>query len=329
MQIAGSKGVRFSPQISYQLDRRSIWRTRLPETFAYKDIFYRVLGSRQFDMFLNASESWQRRNRVGIRPAENGVRLRRGSNIFLGGEGSGGKAALAMKIAVSPAVNLDGDILGDREKILVVSFLYPREYYVNIRNVLLVRRRQEYGLSSYDRRPVLEVMHLYPGNYLPDQLFNRIEWALEAAELSGESFTTIILDGLHNVFLQFPEIEAYSLFWPQLYASLRSRRITIISTHTTFVLQGKAQGEEYRLDDKRSEPLRHALVVKTDYSFEVDPLNDQRSGYYVSKRPYIGSGIFTLKTLAAIDQRMPDLPLLWSREKLLVFTSDQGELPFN
>ncbi len=327
LQIGGTKGVRFSPQINYQIDRKAIWRTRLPEMRVEKRVMRRVLSQDAFERF----DRFRARRRVGadagFHDLQLGVRLFRGSNIFLNGEGSGGKAALALKIAISPTFEADGSQIERAERVLVVSFLYPSQYYENIVRTLLTLRRVEYGIPAYELRPAIEVIHLYPGNYRADQLFNRIEWMLDAADLQGEPFTTVLIDGLHNVFLQFPQIEDYKLFWPQLYAVLRLRPLTIISTHTTFVLQGALAGAEYRLDDQRSEPLRHALVQKTDFRFEIDPYQRSADGYYERTTSSSTSNIFCIRAISAINQPIPQHELMWSRDHLVMFEPDRRPQP--
>lgn len=321
LQISGAKGVRFSPQINYQLDRKALWLTRLPEMDASKQVMRLVLSQSAFHRFAQMPPIRRARRDWSFQPLNDGLALFRGSNVFLNGEGSGGKAALALKMALSPT--WDGKARSTRsEKVLIISFLYPRQYYDNILRTLLTLRRLEYGIPISEERPTIEVIHLYPGNYRADQLFNRVEWELDAAELRGEPYSSVVIDGLHNVFLQFPEIEDYTLFWPQLYAALRSRPITIISTHTTFVLQGAAEGGNYRLDDERSEPLRHALVQKTDFRFEIDPYVLNADGIYERARSSSTSNIFCLRAVSAINQPIPDFELMWSREHLVLFKPD-------
>lgn len=335
LQISGAKGVRFSPQINYQLDRKALWRTRLPEMHAAKKVMRLGLSQTEFDRFSITPASRRSRLDLSFRELPQGLSLFRGSNVFLNGEGSGGKAALALKMAISPTWEGAARV-ARAEKVLIVSFLYPREYYDNILRTLLTLRRLEYGMAPGEERPSIEVIHLYPGNYRADQLFNRVEWELDAAELQGDPYTSVLIDGLHNVFLQFPEIEEYTLFWPQLYAALRSRPITIISTHTTFVLQGAAEGSNYRLDDQRSEPLRHALVQKTDFRFEIDPYLLNEDGIYERAMSASTSNVFCIRAVSAINQPIPDVELMWSREHLLLFEPrartparpPQGELDF-
>lgn len=326
LQIAGVKGVRFSPQINYQLDRKALWRTRLPEMRVTKKVLALVMTQGAFERFTFYQGKRRSLRDVQFRESAAGVRIFRGSNIFLNGEGSGGKAALALKMAISPTYDAKGEMVLRAEKVLIVSFLYPREYYIGILRTLLARRRVEYGISTSDIRPVIEVIHLYPGNYRADQLFNRVEWELDAAELQGDPYTAVLIDGLHNVFLQFPEIENYTLFWPQLYAALRSRPVTIISTHTTFILQGAAEGGEVRLDDQRSEPLRHALVQKTDFRLEIDPYVLDANDRYVRARSSSTSNVFCIRAVSAINQPIPQHELMWSRENLVLFEPTKDDV---
>ena len=135
--------------------------------------------------------------------------------------------------------------------------------------------------------------------------------------------TCVVIDGIHNVFLQFPEIEKYGLFWPQLYSALRSRKVTTISTHTTLALPYQtSQQNAAKVDDNRSEPLRHALVQKTDFQFEVDPWPLSQYGLDFEGLPSdyaVLSDLFVVKTVSAIGQRLPRGHVLWSREELELY----------
>lgn len=322
LQISGAKGVRFSPQINYRLDHKALWLTRVPDKSVHKKVLKLVMGQDDFKVLARRPSRYRGK---GFHESDAGVFLFKGSNIFLNGEGSGGKAALAIKLALSPSFSA-GTLLESPERILVVSFLYPEQYYQDIKSALLRLRALEYGINRFAFAPSLKVIHLYPGNYRSDQLFNRIEWELEAADLSGNPYTAVVIDGLHNVSLQFPEIENYPLFWPQLYASLRSRPVTIISTHTTFSQQ-VGQRDHQALEHRGAQPLRHFLVQNTDFRFEIDPATTNASGRYVRADVWAASNIFWVRTTAAINQRIPKRDLLWSRDQLVLFDTDQGELP--
>jgi hypothetical protein len=319
-QVAGEKGVRLSPQINYQLDRRAIWKPRLPNFSAVKVVTRLETSEEDGARLLTA----------------NSVNIPIGSNIFINGLGSGGKAALALKLAMAPAFdgkamefspgkNFDPraftypkNLKPFSEKILVISFLYGREYYEDIFRKLRMLRQKEMPIDCSDFYPYLDVIHLYPGFLKPNDLFNRIEWRLQAAELMGVPFTSVIIEGIHNVFLQFPELQLYPLFWPQLFSTLRTRPLTTITTHTNmelsfsgllrrgtrdFASEKEVSPAIYNIDDDRSEPLRHALIQQTDFSFEVTPAGSSPN-------------IFDVRVRSAIRQSIPVKAMKWSRDKL-------------
>jgi hypothetical protein len=328
-QIAGDKGVRLSPQINYQLERRTIWRTRLPDFDLVKIVTRLETNSADGERRLTA----------------NSVNIPRGSNIFINGLGPGGKAALSLKIAMAPLFKepplrvsqrnefnpkafLDSkNIFAAQENILVVSFLYARDYYEKIFRDLIMLRRKEMPYDYEATTPYMDVIHLYPGYLRPNDLFNRIEWRLREAELDGVPFTSVIVEGIHNVFLQFPELQSYPLFWPQLFSMLRSRPLTTITTHTNMGLSFEdyerpapdAEGHRddprmsYRVDDRRSEPLRHALVQQTDFSFDVTPSGEDRNE-------------FEFRVKSAIDQSIPKNRMVWSRRELIFLARRQASL---
>ncbi|MBO9449902.1 AAA family ATPase [Tropicibacter sp. R16_0] len=338
LQIAGDKGVRFTPQINYQLDRLSIWNARLPYMPVYKRVMQIACRQEDLKYIPDGPASAPSRNLSFFSNDVASVNLYRGSNIFLNGEGSGGKAGLALKIATAPSFHTDdgNTPIEKPEKVLVVSFLYPEEYYANIMVRLRGLRIREYPNLSPNFEPRLEVLHLYPGHLKPDALYSKIEWALRASQLSGDPFTTIVIDGIHNVFLQFPEIEKQNLFWPQLFSLLRTRNLTSILTHTILSVRMNAANHDSRygsrtdayrnVDDSRSDPLKHALVLKTDFRFEIDP-HELRGPSPEVSAPHT----FQVETHSAIGQPIPDArnnPLYWSREKLVFFTETQQAMNF-
>lgn len=328
-QIAGTKGVRFSPQINYQLDRRATWKVRVPNEKTFKKVVVTVAADyKELTKLPDSRNRSTAAKRASVRFVESchGPKVFVGSHVFLNGQGSGGKAALALKIAMAPSFDEGAPhkIIEKPERILVVSFLYPKEYYEELLRRLRLVRATEYGLkrNSEDERRLatrMEVIHLYPGHLRPNDLYNRIEWELDGGELNGDPYTCVVIDGIHNVFLQFPEIESYKLFWPQIYNSLRSRPIMTITTHTTLSVpraidDGTVIAPLQQVDDNRSEPLRHALVQKTDFQFEVDPVPRGKAPY---KDNEALSSLFAVRTLSAIGQAIPEGWVLWSREKLV------------
>ncbi|WP_411884662.1 hypothetical protein [Polaromonas sp. YR568] len=334
LQIGGMKGVRLSPQINYQLEKQSHWRPRLPDTTQVLPGLCRARSLKSIGelmQLITTPDTANAGKNASYVDSPSSVSIYEGSHVFINGQGSGGKAALAMKLAISPsfkAASIESSLKTPptRQRVLVVSFLYPADYYEHLLRRLRVIQQNEYRrekLAVSGPPPRLEVIHLYPGHLRPHDLFNRIEWELDAAELNADPYTCVVIDGIHNVFLQFPEIEKYGLFWPQLYSALRSRKVTTISTHTTLALPYQTwQQTSTKVDDNRSEPLRHALVQKTDFQFEVDPwpLSQFALNYETLPSEYaVLSDLFVVKTVSAIGQRLPRGHILWSREELELY----------
>ena len=316
-QIDGNNGVRISPQMNYQIERRAIWRASLPDRSSFK----KVLSRARIDPFDNDD--------TRIDSAHHSIKLFKNSHVVINGIGSGGKAGLALKIAMSPYFEdqkskSDGKLFRSvifPEKILVISFLYQKDYYDVLVRKLRNLLSSEYSESdSKQLESTCEVLHLYPGNLRPHDLFNRIDRKLDGAELMGRPYSTVIIDGIHNVYLQFPQIQQYPLFWAQLFSSLRTRKMSVITTHTTLALPYALDrhNNSVIVDDNRSEPLRHSLVQKSDFQIEVDPVPNSSMINVYAEHPQFEKiqQLHVLKVVAAIGQPVPFGVLLWNRDKL-------------
>jgi KaiC/GvpD/RAD55 family RecA-like ATPase len=310
-QISGEKGLRFTPQIHFCLETASVWKMQLHDENFEKRVLCKA-----------AKEGNWTNRRVSSADFEKdfaSVRLYRSSNIFINGQGSGGKAGMALKIASSPFCKSGSDEVANlKERILVISFLYPEDYYLLVHANMRPLREYEYSNFPYkDGFSRIDVIQFYPGFLKPSSLFNRIRWSLEEADCNGDPYTTVILDGLHNVFIQFPELEKMQMVWPQLYSMLRQRTLMIITTHTVLTvptLDGAGKQGKIGIDDFRSDPLRHALVQKTDYSFEVDPVEPDHKNSDAAVQ-------YEVRTLSAIGQALPgaNRRLCWHREQLFFY----------
>lgn len=341
VHISGARGVRFSPQIAYLLERQAHLKSSLPNRNRYKDVLKRVLVAEHFLLLCEGRQNQSRglKRETSSRSAE----IYEGSHVFINGLGSGGKAALGLKLAISPAkhrtistgedgnVSFAEEIIHERQRVLVVSFLYPQEYYDELTRRLLKERQAEYGISTKDLIPRVNVLQLYPGHLQPNDLYNKIIQELDRAELLGEPYQTIVLEGIHNVFLQFPRIEENRLFWPQLYSSLRIRSTTTITTHTNLAMPAQEfeSNESFafrqpQIDDARFEPLKHALVQKTDFHIEVSPLS-LKSGPEKSHYPNNGVDLFVVRSISSIGQTSPAGHVLWSRGRLCLGDSIELE----
>lgn len=329
-QISGRKGVRFTPQMNYQLDTLSIWNAHLADKSRHKRLLLSAFREDDLKKFPDTDRARLPTDLAPYASEKRSVKLWRSSNIFINGEGSGGKAALALKMAIAPYFSEANQLASmPAEKVLVISFLYPEEYYKNVLDRLVNLADLENDDLPETYEPEMTVIHLYPGHLKPDVLFNRIFWTIRAAELAGDRFTSVVIDGIHNVFLQFPEIEKQTLFWPQLFNMLRTMDMSVIITHTMLsvreVIKGghrSAAEVSYRfVDDNRSGPLRHALVNQTDFRIEVDPASE--GGLAEEQHAFV------VEVHSAIGQSLPSAldKLYWSRERLVFFEGlKQGRL---
>ncbi len=337
--MSGDDGVRFTPQASYLLEEFATLKPSLPDVSLSKSFLNRSFADEDLKHFPQNESPNPRQVKqlsdinLSAVPARLGVDIFQGSHIFVNGDGSAGKAAFALKIAASPWIS-DGKIPVSskaRDRVLVISFLYPSTYYENIVERLDLIRQFEYPEFKKPMNPTkIETIHLYPGHLEPDVLFNRILWKIEQARLEGDSFSSVVIDGIHNVFLQFPKIEARRLFFPQLFNALRSLNITLIVTHTLLSIRTGHEAARVALDDEKSDALKHALVHKMDYSVNISP-----SRKFETQDDDPGEGIaekapdfisyeprpFVVAVNSAIGQSLPskEPELYWSRERLVLY----------
>lgn len=365
MHLSGENGFRLSPQISMQIDRRAVWKFQLPDRGLSKETLNLYTWKSHLEKiqpYLGGSISpFEVNLKGGI------IKIYSGSHILIHGQGSGGKAALGLKLALAPMLRESPDAscgleIGRSERVLVISFLYPEQYYQNLQRALTRLARVEYrrlvakGVKSKRNEQAgrdsdtitgsfygrMTVLALYPGFLLPNDLFNKIERTLDEAELIGDPYRSILIDGIHNVFLQFPKIEQFGLIWPMLFNGIRRRGTTLITTSTTLVVPGETTRDTVvMVDDNRSGPLRHALVQEVDFYLGVNAVDSdgdamdhkegsiefggqsgtgsqrqQRSLFELAARRE--PSFFSIKVMSAIGQPIPRKQLLWSREKLVL-----------
>jgi hypothetical protein len=223
------------------------------------------------------------------------VHLQSGTQSLIYGYGSSGKAGLGLYILhrrpvpASSLIRREPDLFAPgrhpseaplvalhsyESRILVVSFLYHATYYRR-----LARRIRNPPASRSDRASsaadsmLLDVMALYPGNLTPDDFLAKIDNRLWAADTRGLPYTGVMIDGTHNVYVQFPALQAETTFWPQLYSEFRRRGINVVTTHTDFELRSAGHTGQPSIDfehaRQRAAPLMSALVSAADYTFEL------------------------------------------------------------
>ena len=124
------------------------------------------------------------------------------------------------------------------------------------------------------------MLDLYPGLIDPETLIAKVRRDLEMAKLAGRPYTSVLVDGVHNLVLQFPLLEKQHLLWPCLYRLFRAEGIDTVSTFTFFKVGSFERRPKFAVDHDDevvhadtaggSEHLFfHLLVSSSDHSFVV------------------------------------------------------------
>lgn len=290
--LSGPSGFRISPQIPSQMDRREKLRQVIPD-------------EANLIHALNFIEREDTLKRIFVEKIVNDIEGEKpflsiypNTQILIHGYGSSGKAGLALKILLTPIISssiglaeLEKELnqkrndqktltFGEfkhRRKILVISFLYSEEYYKElvVKEITPRLTKLYHGL----KKPIINIHTFYPGYLQPEDMINKITRLLDDGNLEGEPYTGVLLDGMHNVFLQFKKIQENDMVWPLLYSILSRYSLTIVSTFTNFSLNDKlieddvndrnmmvAQSiPDHILMQQGQTPFMHTLVKASDY----------------------------------------------------------------
>ena len=250
------------------------------------------------------------------------------SRILVHGYGSAGKAGFALKLLLTPPVE-QGHALARsrplkfedpkyRRHVLVISFLYPRQYYEElVYDKLKLQRTVRWKFPGLDD-PFIDFIIFYPGYITPEDFINKILRRLDQAILDGQPFNGVLLDGLHNVFLQFPRLQDYDMVWPLFYSILERYGLTSVSTFTNFALNDQVVddeeskrnkmlgqlGPDYIMMQKGMTPFLHTMIKAADFYFLLEPVV-----FINGERKYL------LSVKSAIGQDVPTEMLEWDRRQ--------------
>lgn len=304
LHISKRDGIKLYPQLPAQLEQFTAWRWQPIRRDHYYD-------------FLQAGV----RLGPGAEDVPPLVRIFDRSQVLISGKGSSGKAGFGLKLLASPIIS-DGDEeaefsrglfeVGDhhakRRQILVVSFLYPPEYYEDLARRIGDRNADQISFNN----PLLEVdtLSFYPGFISPEVLVSKIISKIKAAELEGIPFHGVLIDGLHNVFLQFPRLQENALFWPVLYETFRVLGLTVVTTHTHFSVKGMEANSMHSADINlvahRIAPLLQAIVNAADFYINVSQSPDEAP---------VSSPI---ELVSALAQPVKQQPYFWNSQSSVV-----------
>jgi hypothetical protein len=293
--MSGREGFRISPQLPSQLDKEEQQNLTLPDENQVINVLNRWSDKVPVDEERMEMES-------GV---EKFLDMYAYSHILIHGHGSSGKAHFGLKILSDPIKNGETymGIGVEPRRVLVVSFLYPPSYYEKRYKTV---RKDVPGDSklTYSR---LDCLAFSPGFLPPEDLVGKVSRRIEEAELRGEPFTGVLLDGVHNVFLSFPVLQEREMLWPTLYRMLSINKLTIVTTFTTFVLNLRETEdipEEREMRRKGQTPLLHAMVQAADFYLNLDRLQTADEGY---------PDAFLTVNQAIGTQEVPQSFLLWDR----------------
>ncbi|MFH1871972.1 MAG: hypothetical protein ABIK82_09325 [Pseudomonadota bacterium] len=314
--LSTEHGFRLAPQLPSQIDARHVLKHQLWD----EDVFLDVLNLRR-----KARGHFERNNFLNVHTR---------SQILIHGRGSSGKAGLAMKMALAPRCSVNNGIVAGqaRSRVLVMSFLYPEEYYENLRKKVMKLQPGEmeeshrcltgesYSPDMTEWSPKPGYLCFAPGFLADEDLYSKLVRALDGARLEGAPYTVVVIDGLHNLELQFPGARDSTVLWPIMYGTLVRSNVTIISTFTTLSLSQNKTGENRSFDAlevsdfllRTHLPLLHAMVQASDYVLELSRPSDQ-DGYNLYVR-------------SAINTEPPRDYLKWDRNNQ-VFTEQMTSTP--
>ena len=252
------------------------------------------------------------------------------SQTVIAGKGSGGKSGFALRLLTSPLISEEEetpdlidrsmDTLIDtrskiRRRLLIISFIYPESYYSSL--IEKIKNSDFHDTIKNYPSPDVDFFTLtfYPGYVTPEVLLTKIADKLRASELQGYPFDSILLDGLHNVFLQFPLLEKSTLVWPMLSEMFRRLGLNVVTTHSHFEVVGMNEAPLLAADvmsvAHQSTPLLQALANSADYYLDICSAYDDARVKERSDR----DNLYEVRVATALGQAVPRSVLaFWNRE---------------
>jgi len=229
------------------------------------------------------------------------------------GRGSASKTALSMRLLGMP--NVEG--INPQRRILVLSFLAPDQYYREYADAF--NRRLRGSTSWSGAQPVsVDTLYFTPGMVAPEEVYAQVSDRLQSFDIKQSGYTGLIIDGLHNIFVQFPLLEQHPELWSALLNLVRRVGIKTVMTFTDFEVWGASTLSTVDYENVRSKPLLIALSQSIDFGFSMLPANQQ--GVAEVLRPqqelfpaFNDPGRFFVSAFVANGQAVPSGFLTWDR----------------
>ena len=312
LELKGFTSVDVHPSLSTRLERALLRDDTHPKA----------------DRFIIPSGSGKA-NAVAAEP----IAFRDQSHVLIVGVGSAWKARMALGLALErrivhesigarsegPSAGV-GDDAQSARRTLVISFLYSHEYYAGVARDFLTNRYPHWSKKQLElgTRDSTDTFVIPPGSISPARVIDEVERRIMRADLEGLPFDSAVIDGVHNVMVQFPNLEASPLFIPTLTTILRKRPMSVFLTFTRFSVDGAPQpagvGSPAHTDLAGSDSLRvsqqllyHLLVSRFDYVLGVQRRRrDSKDAKDVTS---------DVRVDTAIDSFLLDRDLIWSRDQ--------------
>ena len=314
--ISGKTGITIYPKLFALLDKKEEIDKPEPSESICLDFFNFIQGFVQPDMF----ESEYDENSIKA------LQIWEDSQILLFSYGSTGKAGLGMRLLLCPTklaplkyVNdakrrydmtkrqIRYDMTKRQKRILVVSMLYTKKYYEKLWKKITLNLNMEY-IKNNENIPHMECLHFYSGNLASEMFVGKILHVLDTAILKGEPYTGILLDGIHNITLQFPQLLKNDMTITTLYNLLGKYRLTIVTTYTSFKINDKEREENGDVILQKHPFFLHTLMQSVDYDFRVQPATKHTQNRHYQKK-------YVVNLASCIRQQLHGSRFAWDRGK--------------
>jgi len=364
LHISGRQGLRIAPQVAAQLDQRRDFKWIEPSTEHVFDFLIRpkTMGASSASASDPLVQIFERsqilvtgvgsggKSAFGLKLLTTSLLSRRDlpHDAVDSSVDDGVPANLFESIIAAPEPEVDEEereqdsrkidagetwfesIIPNRRKILILSFLYQEDYYRKLwKRINRYRKEDAFSRDSFPRVS-FDVHSFSPGYLRPEDFLTIITQMLDQHELEGWPYDGVLIDGLHNVYLQFPYLEQSEMVWPMLFQMLRTRGLTVVTTHTYFTIDPGADAQRLDADDvdsarRRAAPLLHALVQATDFRVRVTP-EKHETAQRMSK-VFVGFNFDTrVDVLGAIGQPIKTTPMYWDRNHGVVIGVSESEM---
>ncbi len=249
------------------------------------------------------------------------LRQYKNCSTLLYGVGSASKADLALRILASPPAGEPARTV----RVLVVSFLAPISYYENCAD-RFNKKMKKLGFEGVNVE--IECLYFAPGMISAEDVYFQVASRIDNSRITLSEFDGVLMDGMHNVFVQFPRLMGKPELWTALTGLFRRCPIDFVLTYSDFDISPAALLDTGAYSSERATPLMVALTQTLDYGFNLVPRylaekeRQKRKGAQGSLVYTPGS--FELSCFIAHRQQISaDEYLIWDKEKKRLIGSEE------